>query len=149
MDYGITAIGGELWAAESADGAKITDKSAYSRLTRIRSTSEMTIDQNGVDVTAIEDPVTHYAAGRSEVADTYSIEFLVTNETLAEWEALKGKKVCFLEKLPGLTKQCFIVATVPTTLPKAPMENGEAYVGTINCTTNNYIGYNEAVDVGN
>ena len=146
-DYGLSTLGITLWAAESATGAKITTASSYSQLTRINSIGEMTLEANSIDASALEDYVTHYVAGRADVSDTFPITINLTNETEAEWAALLGKKVCFLTKIPGLTKQIFVIATVPSKLPAPALDQNGLLTVTINCTTNDFIGIDTAVDV--
>ena len=146
-DYGLSTLGITFWAAESATGAKVTTASSYSQLTRINSIGEMTLEANSIDASALEDYVTHYVAGRADVSDTFPITINLTNETEAEWAALLGKKVCFLTKIPGLTKQIFIIATVPAKLPAPALDQNGLLTVTINCTTNDFIGIDTAVDV--
>lgn len=146
-DYGLSTLGITLWAAESATGAKVTTASSYSQLTRINSIGEMTLEANSIDASALEDYVTHYVAGRADVSDTFPITINLTNETEAEWAALLGKKVCFLTKIPGLTKQNFVIATVPSKLPAPALDQNGLLTVTINCTTNDFIGIDTAVEV--
>lgn len=146
-DYGLSTLGITLWAAESATGAKVTTASAYSQLTRINSIGELALEANSIDASALEDYVTHYVAGRADVSDTYPITINLTNETAAEWEALLGKKVCFLTSVPGLTKQIFVIATVPAKLPAPALDQNGLLTVTINCTTNDFIGMDTAVAV--
>lgn len=146
-DYGLSTLGITLWAAESANGAKVTTAASYSQLTRINSIGELSLEANNIDASALEDYVTHYVAGRSDVSDTYPITINLTNETVAEWEALLGKKVCFLASVPGLTKQIFVIATVPKQLPAPALDQNGLLTATINCTTNDFIGIDTAVSV--
>ena len=146
-DYGLSTLGVRLYAAESATGAKVTTASAYSLLTRINSIGEMTMEANSIDASALEDYVTHYVAERSDVSDTFPVTINLTNETEEEWAALLGKKVCFLISIPGLTKQIFVIATVPSKLPAPGFDQNGLMTTTINCTTNDFIGFDTAVAV--
>ena len=146
-DYGLSTLGIRLYAAESPTGAKVTTASAYSMLTRINSIGEMTLEANSIDASALEDYVTHYVAGRADVSDTYPITINLTNETEAEWAELLGKKICFLTAIPGLTKQIFVIATVPAKLPAPALDQNGLLTVTINCTTNDFIGLDTAVEV--
>lgn len=144
-EYGLTTLGIELWVAESANGEKVTTGSAYSRLTRINSIGEVSLTANNIDVSAIEDYISHYKAGRSDVSDTFAVGYLPTDETNAEWTAILNKKVCFLIKIPNLTTQGFIIAQVPAKLPMPAIESNSAFTSTINCTVNDFIGFDTAV----
>ena len=144
-DYGVSTLGIKLFAAESSDGTKVTTASSYSQLTRINSIGEMTLESNSIDASALEDYITHYVAGRADVSDTYPITVNLTNETETEWAALLGKKVCFLTAIPGLTKQIFVIATVPAKIPAPALDQNGLLTVTINCTTNDFIGLDTAV----
>lgn len=144
-DYGISTLGIELWAAESTNGNKITTASAYSRLNRINAIGEMSLEPESIDASALEDYVSRFVAGRGSVSDTYTITVNLTNDTLAEWTELLGKKVCFLTKIPGVTKQIFVIATVPAKLPVSGIEQNGLFTVEINCTTNDFIGFDTAV----
>ena len=146
-DYVLSTLGIRLYAAESPTGAKVTTASAYYMLTRINSIGEMTLEANSIDASALEDYVTHYVAGRADVSDTYPITINLTNETEAEWAELLGKKICFLTAIPGLTKQIFVIATVPAKLPAPALDQNGLLTVTINCTTNDFIGLDTAVEV--
>jgi hypothetical protein len=52
-----------------------------------------------------------------------------------------------MTKVPGLTKNIFVIATVPTKLPVSGLEQNGLYTVDINCTTNDFIGLDEAVTV--
>lgn len=146
-DYGLSTLGITLWAAESTAGTKITDADSYSRLTRINSIGELTIDPSTIDASALEDYVTKYVEGRGDVSDTYTITINLTNETESEWALILGKKMCFLTKIPGLTKQIFVIATVPSKLPAPSLDQNGLLTVAINCTTNDFIGLDTAVAV--
>ena len=146
-DYGLSTLGITLWAAESSNGAKVTTASSYSQLTRINSIGELALEANSIDASALEDYVTHYVAGRADVSDTYPITINLTNETEAEWAELLGKKICFLTAIPGLTKQIFVIATVPAKIPAPALDQNGLLTVTINCTTNDFIGMDTAVAV--
>jgi hypothetical protein len=146
-DAGISTLGITLYAAESTDGAKVTTGSAYSQLTRINAIGELTIDPEVIDASALEDYVTKNIAGRSTVGDTYTITVNLTDDTEKEWEKLLGKKVCFMTKIPNLTKNIFVIATVPTKLPVTGIEQNGLLTVDINCTTNDFIGLDTAVEI--
>jgi hypothetical protein len=145
---GLSSLGITLWAAESTDGAKVTTAASYSQLTRINAIGELTLDPDSIDASALEDYITKYVAGRSTVSDTYTITINLTDETVKEWTALLGKKVCFLTKVPGLAENIFVIATVPTKLPVTAIDQNSLLTVDINCTTNEFIGLDTAVAVG-
>ena len=52
-----------------------------------------------------------------------------------------------MTKIPGLTKQIFVIATVPSKLPAPALDQNGLLTVTINCTTNDFIGIDTAVEV--
>lgn len=144
-DYGLSTLGIKLWAAESPTGVKITDGSEYKLYTRINSIGELTLEPSNIDASALEDYVTRYVQGRSDVSDTYAITINVTDDTLAEWTAILGKRMSFITTVPGLTKQIAVIATVPSKLPAPSLEQNGLLTVSINCTTNDFIGFTEPV----
>lgn len=145
-DYGISTLGIQLWAAESPESLKITDVTKYKRLHRINSIGELSLEPSNIDASALEDYVTRYVAGRSDVSDTYTITINVTDDTVEEWTELLGKKICFLTYIPGLTKQIFVIATVPAKLPVSGLDQNSLYTAAFNCTTNDFIGLDTPID---
>jgi hypothetical protein len=146
-EAGLSTLGITLWAAVSTDGAKVTEASSYSQLTRINAIGEMTLDPESIDASALEDFVTKNIAGRSTVADTYTITVNLTEDTIAEWKKLLGKKVCFMTLVPGLAEAIFVIATVPTMLPASGLDQNSLLTVDINCVTNDFIGWDTAIEV--
>lgn len=146
-DAGLSSLGVRLYAAISEDGSKVTEGSKYSELTRINAIGEMTLDANPIDASALSDFETKNVPGRSSVSDTYTITINVTNETLAEWDKIVGKKVCFMTTVPGLSKNNFVIATVPTKLPASGMDQNVLITAAINCTANEFLGWDTPVEI--
>lgn len=142
---GLSTLGVKVYQALAENGEKAT--TGYSQLTRVNSIGEASITPENIDASALEDLVTTYIAGRSSVSDTFEITINLTNETEAEWEAILGKMVCFMVTVPNLTKAFFVVATVPTALPMPALDQNGLLTATIGCTTNNFIGLDDAVVV--
>lgn len=145
-DYGLSTLGVRFFGAESTDGNKVTDASAYTEFTRINSIGEMALEANNIDASALIDMVTRYVAGRSDASDTYSITINVTNDTIAEWTAVLGKRMCFVTYVPGLSTMVYVIATVPGKIPVPGFEQNSLLTVTINCTTNDFIGFDTAVE---
>ena len=79
---------------ESTDGNKVTDGSSYSQLTRINSIGEVSVTPETIDASALEDLESRFVAGRSSVTDSLPITINATDETIAEWKAIAGKRIC-------------------------------------------------------
>lgn len=147
MEAGLSTLGVELWAAESKNGEKVTTASSYSELNRINQIGELTVDPENIDASALEDYVTRYVQGRSTVSDSYTITVNLTDETAAEWKKILGKKICFMTIVPGLTDGIFVIATVPSKMPVPAFDQNGLLTVAINCTTNDFIGFDSKVEV--
>lgn len=147
-DAGLSTLGITVWQAESTDGKKVTDGSAYSQLTRINAIGEVTVTPENIDASALEDLETKYVAGRSTVTDSLAITVNATDETTAEWKAILGKKICVQTIVPGLTDSFFVIVTVPTTIPQPAIDQNGLMTFAMNCTVNDFIGLSAAVSVG-
>lgn len=123
-DYGISTLGITVgYAVEETAGT--TPSTGFTKLTRINSIGEISLDQESIDVSALEDYVTRYTAGRANASETIEIVVNRTNETVTEWEtlitadsALTGGKATWIEIInPDLTKADFIRVDIPNKLP--------------------------------
>lgn len=142
---GLSTLGVKLYYALAEGGTKPT--TGYSQLTRINGIGEASVTPENIDASALEDLSTKYIAGRSSVSDTFEVTINLTDETETEWEAILGKKVCFMVAVPGLTKAFFVIATVPTALPMPAVDQNGLLTMTVGCTVNEFIGLDEAVTV--
>lgn len=137
---GLSTLGIKVYQALSEDGAKVTDASSYSQLTRINSIGEAGITPETVDASALEDLTSRFVAGRSTVTDALPITVNATNDTIAEWKAIAGKTICIMIDIPGLEDAFFIIVQVPAILPLPALDQNSLLTMAINCTVNNFIG---------
>ena len=144
---GLSTLGITVWQAESADGTKVTEASAYSQLTRINAIGEASITPENIDASALEDFVSRFVAGRSTVTDSLPITVNATDDTIAEWKAITGKTICVMIDIPGLTDAFFIVVQVPSILPLPALDQNALLTMAINCTVNNFIGLDTKVEI--
>ena len=145
---GLSTLGVKVYQAESKDGAKVTEASAYSQLTRINSIGEVTITPENIDASALEDLNSRYVAGRSTVTDALTITINATDDTIAEWKAIAGKTICVMIDIPNMTDAFFVIVQVPATLPLPALDQNALLTMAINCTVNNFIGLDEKVEIG-
>ena len=143
-EYGLTTLGVKVgYAVESAVNTK---PSALTTLTRINSIGEISIDQEAIDVSALEDYITRYKAGRANASETIDVVVNVTDETTTAWagvisayEALTGGKACWLEiVVPGLTKAFWIRFQPPKKLPVPSMDQNANLTMTISLVVNDF-----------
>lgn len=145
---GLSTLGVKVYQAESTDGAKVTEASSYSQLTRINSIGEVTITPENIDASALEDLNSRYVAGRSTVTDALTITINATDDTIAEWQAIAGKTICVMIDIPNMTDAFFVIVQVPATLPLPALDQNALLTMAINCTVNNFIGLDEKVEIG-
>lgn len=144
---GLSTLGVKVYQAESTDGAKVTEASAYSQLTRVNSIGEVTITPETIDASALEDLNSRYVAGRSTVTDALTITINATDDTIAEWKAIAGKRICVMIDIPDMTDAFFVIVQVPATLPLPSLDQNALLTMAINCTVNEFIGLDEKVEI--
>lgn len=149
---GVSTVGVLMgYAVETTAGTK---PAAFTRLHRINSTGDISIDANSIDASALEDYLDKYVAGRGSVGQSVDIQVNLTDETIAEWEALieasqtakaAGKATWFEEYLPELDKAFFYVADPPAEIPKPGLDQNGLVVATMSLTVNEYKGLDTAI----
>lgn len=148
MEAGVSTLGCLVYQAESADQNKVTDGSAYTQLHRVNSIGEASVTPENIDASALEDKKTRYVKGRDTVSDSIAVTINTTDETIAEWLALQGKTICLFVNNPNIKNYgFFVVVTVPDNLPFSGLEQNSLQTLPINCTLNNYIGWDEKIAI--
>ena len=84
---GLSTLGIKVYQALAEDGAKVTEASSYSQLTRINAIGEVSITPENIDASALEDLVSRYVAGRSTATDALAITINATDDTIAECQS--------------------------------------------------------------
>lgn len=138
------------YAAESSAGDK---PSAFNLLTRINSIGDINLDTEQIDASALEDLVSRYIAGRQDTGGEFSVTVNVTDDTIAEWEAVitaykgltGGKEMWFETWSPYLTKAFFVKAQPPLVLPQPSMDQNGLMTMEITLTISDYVGLDTAV----
>ena len=148
MEAGVSTLGCLVYQAESTDQNKVTDGSAYKQLHRVNSIGEASVTPEVIDASALEDKKTRNVKGRDTVSDTIAVTINTTDETLAEWIPLQGKTICLFVDNPNIKNYGFFaVVTVPDNLPFSGLEQNSLQTLPINCTLNNYIGWDEKIAI--
>ena len=150
------------YGVESTAGTK---PATFNQLTRINQISEVSVEPEKIDASALEDTETKNVAGRATVTDTLTVTVNLTPETQAEWETLisaaatakaSGLKVWFEAIVPGLTKTSgdpavttqqafFVIAEPPTSIPQPSLDQNGLLTVEMNCTVNEYKSVMDAV----
>ena len=83
---GISTLGVTFgYGTETTAGTKPT---TFTQLTRINSIAGISIDQENIDASALEDAITKNIKGRADTGGTWAITVNFTDATEAEWETL-------------------------------------------------------------
>lgn len=75
----------------------------------------------------------------------WSVTVNVTNDTIAEWEAIKNTDKWFEVYHPNLTKAWFIAAHIPDKLPLPAMGQNELLTMELSLVIKTYYGFGNAV----
>lgn len=144
---GISTLGITFgWGPEDTAGVKPT---SFTQLTRINSIAGITIENERIDASAIEDFVSRYVQGRGDTGGSFPIGVNFTPETKEEWVAVinafktaqeSGKRIWFETIIPGFEESFFVVAQPPTTIPHPEIGQKQLLVMEMGLTIEEYIG---------
>lgn len=152
MRPGISTVGVKFaYAVEETAGTKPT---AFTQLDRINQIGSIGISRESIDASALEDELTKRIAGRGTTDETLPVNVNVTNETIAEWEALitayetakaADKAMWFETYFPDLTKSYFFTAEPPTAIPQPEIGQNGLHVMEMTLIVNEYKGLDTAI----
>ena len=134
------------YGVEETEGTKPT---TLKQLTRINSIGGITIENEQIDASAIEDFVSRYVQGRADTGGAFPVGVNFTPETKAEWatliEAYKaaqvaGKRMWWETIIPGFEDAFWVVAQPPTAIPQPEIGQNELLVIENNLTIEEYQG---------
>ena len=138
------------YGTEDTAGTKPT---SFKQLNRINAIGGVTIENEQIDASALEDKVSRYIQGRGDTGGSFTVTVNFTSETMAEWkevlsayEALTdGKRMWFETIIPGFTDSFFIVAQPPTAIPAPEIAQTELLTNEMNLTIEEYKGMDTSV----
>ena len=118
---------------------------------RINATSEINIEPETIDASALEDYIEQSVAGRASTGGTYTITVNETDTTVDEWEAVftssaSNGGVWIEEWSPNLEKANWIFIQTPTKYPKSAKEQNGLQTVEISCTIVSYYGQGTAIE---
>lgn len=134
------------WGVETTAGTK---PASFKQLTRINSIGGITIENEQIDASALEDLVSRYIQGRGDTGGSFPVSVNATPETYAEWEEVieayntakeTGKRIWFETIIPGFEEAEFVVAQPPTKIPSPEKTQNELLVVKMNLTIEEFIG---------
>ena len=139
------------WGVETTAGTK---PASFKQLTRINSIGGITIENEQIDASALEDLVSRYIQGRGDTGGSFPVSVNATPDTYAEWEEVieayntakeTGKRIWFETIIPGFEEAEFVVAQPPTKIPSPEKTQNELLVVEMNLTIEEFIGMNTKV----
>lgn len=134
------------YGIETVAGTKPT---SFKQLTRINNIGGITIENEQIDASALEDYVSRYIQGRGDTGGTFPVSVNYTPETVDEWAELiedyntakaSGLRVWFETIIPGFDEGDFVVAQPPTKIPSPEKGQNELLVVEMNLTIEEYVG---------
>lgn len=144
---GISTLGITFgYGVETVAGTKPT---TFSQLTRINSIGGITIENEQIDASALEDLVSRYVQGRADTGGSFPVTVNFTPETNAEWKELitayeeakeTGLRMWFETIIPGFDEGFFVVAQPPTAIPQPEIGQNELLVVEMSLTIEEYKG---------
>ena len=149
---GISTLGITFgYGVEDTAGVKPT---AFTQLNRINSIGGITIENEQIDASALEDEVSRYVQGRADTGGSFTVSVNFTPETNEEWKdviaeyataAADGKRMWFEIIIPGFTESFFVVAQPPSAIPQPEIGQNELLVVEMNLTIEEYLGMDAKV----
>lgn len=139
------------WGVETTAGTK---PASFKQLTRINSIGGITIENEQIDASALEDLVSRYIQGRGDTGGSFPVSVNATPETYTEWEEVieayntakeTGKRIWFETIIPGFEEAEFVVAQPPTKIPSPEKTQNELLVVEMNLTIEEFIGMDTKV----
>lgn len=150
-DMGVSTLGITFgYGVETTAGTKPT---AFTQLHRINAIGGITIENEQIDSSALEDFVASYVRGRADTGGSFPVTVNFTPDTKKEWAKIitdfaalsGGKRMWFETIIPGFDESFFVVAQPPTTIPQPEFSQNELLVMEINLTIEEYKGMETSV----
>lgn len=150
-DMGVSTLGITFgYGVETTAGTKPT---AFTQLHRINAIGGITIENEQIESSALEDLVASYVRGRADTGGSFQVTVNFTPNTKKEWAKIitdfaalsGGKRMWFETIIPGFDESFFVVAQPPTTIPQPEFSQNELLVMEINLTIEEYKGMETSV----
>ena len=139
------------YGVETTAGTKPT---TFKQMHRCNSIGGISLETEQIDVSALEDYITRYAAGRQDTGGTWEVTFNMSSQTITEIEALYGaastakeggKGVWFQVQFPDLSDAFFVVAETGRAIPLPEIAQNEAATIPITLVISEYKGLDTKV----
>ena len=139
------------YGVETTAGTKPT---TFKQMHRCNSIGGISLETEQIDVSALEDYITQYAAGRQDTGGTWEVTFNMSSQTITEIEALYGaastakkggKGVWFQVQFPDLDDAFFVVAETGRAIPLPEIAQNEVATIPITLVISEYKGLDTKV----
>lgn len=140
------------YAIETTPGVKPT---AFKWLPRCTEISEITLDTETIDASALEDYQTRYIAGRQDTGGSWDVSFHFTSETRPLIKTMMSESATGLSANlrtwfevwnPGDDEAYYIVGQPGTKIPLPAIGQNETYTGSIVIAIDEVIEFDEAIE---
>lgn len=148
----LTTIGIKVgYAVETTKGTKPT---AFTWLQRCKAIGGINLENDTIDVTALEDAVRQYAQGIADTGGNWPLTFGLSNDVVDAITTMRtaylagkadGKATWFDVWFPNLEKSFYVIAE-PGMIPMPDIAVGNAAEIQIPCTINEYKGLDTAIE---
>ena len=144
---GVSTVGVKFgYAVETTAGSQ---PAAFTQLTRINQIGGITVENEQIDASALEDALDKSISGRGSTGGSFSVTVNVTAETITEWTTLisayqtgvsSNKQMWFNTYVPSLSKSFMVVAEPPTMLPQPDFDQNSLLTMEMSLVINDYKG---------
>lgn len=153
MQAGLSTNGVTFSYGVGGNSKSGTKPATMTLLNRINAIGGISIEDEVIDASALEDAITRNISGRGDTGGTFAITVNLTDETLTEWKAVltaqKGltssQGLWFQTIIPGMTNSFWVIAQPPSTIPQPEFGQNELLTVEMNMTINDYVGDSEKV----
>jgi len=150
---GISTLGITFgYGVETTAGTK---PSTFKQLHRINSIGGITIENEQIDASALEDMVSRYVQGRGDTGGSFAVTVNFTPETIEEWQTVIDEyntakdsqlRMWFETIIPGFDDAFFVVAQPPTAIPQPELSQNELLTVEMGLTIEEYKGMETKVE---
>ena len=139
------------YGVETTAGTKPT---TFTQLKRCSEIGGISLETEQIDVSALEDYITQYAAGRQDTGGTWEVTFNMNQDVITAIETLYeeaatakkgGKAVWFQVMFPDLADAFFVKAETGRAIPLPDIAQNEAATLPITLVISEYVGLDTKV----
>lgn len=148
MQAGLSTNGVTFSYGVGGNSKSGTKPATMTLLNRINAIGGISIEDEVIDASALEDAITRNISGRGDTGGTFTITVNLTDETLTEWKAVltaqqgltSSQGLWFQTIIPGMTNSFWVIAQPPSTIPQPEFGQNELLTVEMNMTINDYVG---------